>query len=68
VNDRGFYDPLLSLIDHSVEHRFVKPRMRALLHVHPDPEAVLDACEKEAGAGRAAAEYDPGLFLPMGDG
>lgn len=68
VNDRGFYDPLLSLIDHSIEHRFVKPRMRALLHVHPDPEAVLDACEQEALSGAGADEYDPRLFLPMGDG
>ncbi len=67
VNDRGYYDPLLALIDHSIEHRFVKSRMRALLHVHPDPEEVLQLCEREALDGRAAAEYDPKRFLPMGD-
>jgi len=67
VNDRGYYDPLLSLIDHSIEHRFVKPAARALLHVHPDPDWVLDACAKEAADGRAAREYDPQRFLPMGD-
>ncbi|MBM4112138.1 MAG: TIGR00730 family Rossman fold protein [Phycisphaerae bacterium] len=67
VNDRGYYDPMLALIDHSIEHRFVKARMRALLHVHPDPEEVLSLCEREAREGRAAAEYDPQRFLPMGD-
>jgi len=67
VNDRGYYDPMLALIDHSIEHRFVKARMRALLHVHPEPEAVLQACEREARDGRAAADYDPMRFLPMGD-
>lgn len=66
VNDRGYYDPMLALIDHSIEHRFVKPLMRALLHVHPDPDMVLDLCEREAVDGRAAAEYDPRRFLPIG--
>lgn len=66
VNDRGYYDPLLSLIDHSIEHRFVKARMRQLLHVHPDPVAVLEACEQEAQ--RGGGDYDPQHFLPMGNG
>lgn len=66
VNDRGYYDPMLAMIDHSIEHRFVKPAARQLLHVHPDPEWVLDACTQEAKDGRGAAEYDPQRFLPMG--
>lgn len=66
VNDRGYYDPMLAMIDHSIEHRFVKPATRAMLHVHPDPDWVLDACANEAADGGAAARYDPQIYLPMG--
>lgn len=66
INDRGYYDPMLAMIDHSIEHGFVKSATRALLHVHPDIDWVLDACAREAAVGRAEAEYDPQKFLPMG--
>ncbi|MEO0588726.1 MAG: TIGR00730 family Rossman fold protein, partial [Planctomycetota bacterium] len=33
VNPDGFYDPLLALFDHFVEHRFAKPKHLETLHV-----------------------------------
>ena len=33
LNIANFYDPLLTLLDHAIEHHFIKPRMRNILHV-----------------------------------
>jgi uncharacterized protein (TIGR00730 family) len=33
LNIAGFYDPLLKLIDHGIEHHFIKPRARNIIHV-----------------------------------
>ncbi|MFO0895164.1 MAG: TIGR00730 family Rossman fold protein [Phycisphaerales bacterium] len=74
VNDHGYYDPLLTLIDHGVEHRFVKQAVRDLLHVAGDPARVLELVLQEAatlaagGPGAGDAGYDPDRFLPMGRG
>jgi uncharacterized protein (TIGR00730 family) len=63
VNLGGYYDPLISLIDHGIEHRFIKPAVHHLLHVDPHPERVLE------GLLRAEPfEIDPDRFLPMGKG
>ena len=42
VNLGGYYDPLINLIDHGIEHRFIKPAVHGLLQVHEDPELLLD--------------------------
>jgi uncharacterized protein (TIGR00730 family) len=33
LNIAGYFDPLLAMIDHGVEHRFIKPSVRDLYHV-----------------------------------
>jgi uncharacterized protein (TIGR00730 family) len=38
----GYFQPLLALLDHQVEERFLKPKHRALVHVAAAPERLLD--------------------------
>ena len=61
VNLDGYYDPLITLIDHGIEHRFIKPAVHHLLHVHAEPHLVLDGVLKAE-----PFEIDPDRFLPMG--
>lgn len=61
VNHEGYYDPLLAMIDHGVEHRFVRPAIRRVLTVAPTPHVALDALQAHETAPYNAAE-----FLPMG--
>jgi uncharacterized protein (TIGR00730 family) len=42
LNVNGFFDPLLRLLDHAVEERFVKPEHRAIIVVEPDIAPLLD--------------------------
>ena len=42
VDVDGFYQPLLRMVDHMVEHGFTKPGYRDLLAVHADPAVLLD--------------------------
>lgn len=63
VNLGGYYDPLITLIDHGIEHRFIKPAVHDLLHVHEKPEDVLDGVLKAT-----PFDIDPDRFLPMGKG
>jgi uncharacterized protein (TIGR00730 family) len=60
VNHEGYYDPLLVLIDHGIEHRFVRPAIRRILIVSPTPTVALDAL-----LAHDATTYDPSDFLPM---
>ena len=63
VNAHGYYDPLLEMIEHGIEHRFIKPAIHELLHVDPDPVKVIDMlCAAERFA------IDDERFLPMGRG
>ncbi|MCE9620442.1 MAG: TIGR00730 family Rossman fold protein [Planctomycetes bacterium] len=63
VNLAGYYNPLVGLIDHGIEHRFIKPAVHHLLHVHEDPISVLEGVLKVE-----PFEIDPDRFLPMGRG
>jgi uncharacterized protein (TIGR00730 family) len=63
VNLGGYYDPLINLIDHGIEHRFIKPAVHDLLQVHEDPELLLDGVLQAV-----PFEIDPDRFLPMGKG
>jgi hypothetical protein len=38
----GYFAPLLALLDHAVEERFVKPAHRALVLVAREPEGMLE--------------------------
>ena len=42
LNVKGFYDPLLRLVDHAIEERFVKEKQRALIVVEPEINALLE--------------------------
>jgi uncharacterized protein (TIGR00730 family) len=49
VNDRGYWDPLKVLLEHAIEHTFVRPAVLELLSFHGDPVAALDAALVPAG-------------------
>jgi uncharacterized protein (TIGR00730 family) len=49
VNDRGYWDPLKVLLEHAIEHKFVRPAVLELLSFHGDPVAALDAALVPAG-------------------
>ncbi|HMF12528.1 MAG TPA: TIGR00730 family Rossman fold protein, partial [Gemmataceae bacterium] len=42
LNVKGFFDPLLAWLDHTVGEGFLRERHRQLLLVGEDPEEVLD--------------------------
>ena len=42
LNLRGFFDPLLALLDQAVDERFLRPEHRAILQVAEDPAQLLD--------------------------
>jgi len=41
LNHAGYYDAMLSFLEHGEREGFLKPKHRALLLVHTDPEALL---------------------------
>lgn len=64
VNTGGYYDPLVELLRHGVEHKFIRPAvLDELLQIGEEPEGVL------AGLIEAEqAELDHRKFMPMGGG
>ncbi len=46
VNLADYWDPLLTLIDHTIEQGFAEERFRAFLTVAPDAEAAIVAVEE----------------------
>jgi uncharacterized protein (TIGR00730 family) len=46
VNVRGYYTPLLAMLDHAVEERFLKPQNRALVLSRDTPAELLEAFEQ----------------------
>lgn len=43
LNVRGFYDPLMTFLDHQRDEGFVKPKLRDTLLSAVEPDALLDA-------------------------
>lgn len=63
VNCRGYYNPLIAMIEHGIEHRFIKPAVYELFFIDPDPMAVVNwLLDRE----RPAVQIDRERFLPMG--
>ena len=63
LNDRGYFDPLMALLEHGFEHRFIaRPTMR-LLQCGTDPVALIDAL-----IGAETVEVDPDTFYPARSG
>ena len=42
LNVEGYFDPLLAMIEHGIEHRFIKPAARELYFVTEDVEAIVE--------------------------
>jgi hypothetical protein len=60
VNHDGYYDPLVAMIEHGIEHRFVRPAVRGVYGVvRTGGEAI------EALLAHEPAAHDPAMFLPM---
>jgi uncharacterized protein (TIGR00730 family) len=45
VNLAGYWEPLLRLIDHTIEHGFAEARFRAFLSLAPDAAAAVETVE-----------------------
>jgi uncharacterized protein (TIGR00730 family) len=43
LNVDGFFDPLLSLLDHGIAHKFIRPGSLHALRVETEPEALISA-------------------------
>jgi uncharacterized protein (TIGR00730 family) len=41
VNSHGYYNPLIAMIEHGVEHRFIPQRIKELFFIHPEPLTVI---------------------------
>ena len=46
LNVLGFYSPLLRMLDHTVEERFLKPENRALVLAGESPAELVQALEE----------------------
>jgi uncharacterized protein (TIGR00730 family) len=46
LNTLGYYSPLLQMLDHAVEERFLKPENRALVLARDHPAELLQALEQ----------------------
>ncbi len=42
VNSRGYYNPLIAMIEHGIEHRFIPQAMREKFFIEPQPDIVID--------------------------
>lgn len=45
LNVDGYYDPLVTFLDHAVDHRFLGAEHRTMLIVETDPETLLERIE-----------------------
>jgi predicted Rossmann-fold nucleotide-binding protein len=46
LNVRGFFDGLLSFVDHSIDERFVRRENRDMVLVASSPDPLLDLLER----------------------
>ncbi|MCH2162013.1 MAG: TIGR00730 family Rossman fold protein [Phycisphaerales bacterium] len=42
VNDHGYFDPMMTMIEHGINERFIRPAIRELLLIDENPITVLD--------------------------
>ena len=43
VNSRGYFNPLIAMVEHGIEHRFINPSLRELFVIDPEPVAVIES-------------------------
>lgn len=64
VNSQQYYDPLVEMLEHGVEHRFIQRAVLSdLLIVDPDPVVVIEGL---IGAEQVPCDHE--RFFPMGKG
>ena len=61
VNDHGYFDPMVAMIEHGIEHRFIRSAIRKLLVVDTDPLTVLDRMQEDRGHQLTPNELIPPL-------
>ena len=61
VNDHGYFDPLLAMIEHGIEQKFIRPAIRQLLSIDRDAIAVLHALVEDRGHGLTQSDLIPPL-------
>lgn len=61
VNDHGYFDPMVAMIEHGIEQRFIRPAIRKLLAIDADPLVVLDRLQRDEGHGLSQDELIPPL-------
>ena len=59
LNVNGYYDPLIAMIEHGIEQRFIKPRAREAYFVADTVAAAMDHL-RDRSAGRAAEGHPEG--------
>ncbi len=64
VNDHGYYDPMIAMIEHGIEQRFIRPAVRKLMAIETDPTAALDALLADRGHELSQADLIPPLSSP----
>lgn len=42
VNSHGYFNPLVAMVEHGIEHRFIEPELRHLFRIDPEPLTVID--------------------------
>jgi len=62
VNSHGYFNPLIAMIEHGIEYRFIKSAVSELFVIDPDPLTVVDAV-----IDGPAVEIEDERFLPMGE-
>ena len=48
LNSHGYYNPLIAMIEHGIEHRFIKPGVRELFRIDPEPIELIEWIVKRA--------------------
>jgi uncharacterized protein (TIGR00730 family) len=59
LNVAGYYDPLLAMIDHGIEQRFIRPKARQAYHVAVTVAAAMRYLQ-DVSAGRATKGHPEG--------
>ncbi|MCI0631218.1 MAG: TIGR00730 family Rossman fold protein [Phycisphaerales bacterium] len=42
VNSHGYYNPLIAMIEHGIERRFISDAIKEQFYIHPEPLTVID--------------------------
>jgi uncharacterized protein (TIGR00730 family) len=61
VNDHGYYDPMMAMIDHGIEHKFIRPAVKELIAFEADATRALDRL-----LSRPTSQPSLEVCIPMG--